>query len=71
MDNVYNTLSTGKLGEIKLDRKVKNHLYGGLVQPNYHSISGKPTNLLGHLLEKEQWVETRNESYCRSTMVAY
>jgi hypothetical protein len=32
-------------------------LYSGLVQPNYPSISGKPTNLLGHLLEKYQYVE--------------
>jgi hypothetical protein len=61
MDSVYNTLSTGKLGEIKLDRKVQNHLYGGLVQPNYPSISGKPTNLLGHLLEKYQFVEPRHD----------
>jgi len=61
MDNVYNTLSTGKLGELKLDRKVQNHLYAGLVQPNYPSISGKPTNLLGHLLEKYQFVEPRHD----------
>ena len=57
MDSVYNTLSEGKLGDLKLDRKVQNHLYGGLVQPNYPSISGKPTNLLGHLLEKYKFVE--------------
>ncbi len=61
MDSVYNTLSEGKLGELKLDRKVQNHLYGGLVQPNYPSISGKPTNLLGHLLEKYQFVEPRHD----------
>lgn len=61
MDNVYNTLSTGKLGDIKLDRKLQNHLYSGLVQPNYPSISGKPTNLLGHLLEKYQFVEPRHD----------
>tara|TARA_Y100000592_G_scaffold48192_1_gene76373 strand:- start:27 stop:1319 length:1293 start_codon:yes stop_codon:yes gene_type:complete len=61
MDNVYNTLSHGKLGDIKLDRKVQNHLYSGLVQPNYPSISGKPTNLLGHLLEKYQFVEPRHD----------
>ena len=61
MDNVYNTLSTGQLGDIKLDRKTQNHLYGGLVQPNYPSISGKPTNLLGHLLEKYQFVEPRHD----------
>ena len=37
------------------------HLYSGLVQPNYPSISGKPTNLLGHLLEKYQFVEPRHD----------
>jgi hypothetical protein len=61
MDNVYNTLSTGKLGDLKLDKRVQNHLYSGLVQPNYPSISGKPTNLLGHLLEKYQFVEPRHD----------
>ena len=33
----------------------------GLVQPSYPSISGKPTNLLGHLLEKYQFVEPRHD----------
>jgi hypothetical protein len=56
-DNVYNTLVTGELGGIKLDKKTQSLLYSGLVQPNYPSISGKPTNLLGHLLEKYQFVE--------------
>lgn len=56
-DNVYNTLAAGELGGIKLDRKIQSQLYSGLVQPNYPSISGKPTNLLGHLLEKYQFVE--------------
>jgi len=36
-------------------------LFSGLVQPNYPSISGKPTNLLGHLLEKYQFVEPRHD----------
>jgi hypothetical protein len=61
MDNVYNTLSEGTLGDLKLDRKIQNHLYSGLVQPSYPSISGKPTNLLGHLLEKYQFVEPRHD----------
>ena len=56
-DNVYNTLVAGELGGIKLDKKTQSLLYSGLVQPNYPSISGKPTNLLGHLLEKYQFVE--------------
>jgi hypothetical protein len=36
-------------------------LYSGLVQPNYPSVSGKQTNLLGHLLEKYQFVEPRHD----------
>jgi hypothetical protein len=61
MDNVYNTLSTGELGGIKLDKKTQGLLYSGLVQPQYPSMSGKPTNLLGHLLEKYQYVEPRHD----------
>jgi len=61
MDNVYNTLSVGDIGGIKLDKKTQSLLYSGLVQPNYPSISGKPTNLLGHLLEKYQFVEPRHD----------
>jgi len=57
MENVYNTLKEGSLGELKIDKKVQSMLYNGLVQPNYPSISGKNTNLLGHLLEKFQFVE--------------
>jgi len=60
-DNVYNTLLTGELGGIKLDKKTQSQLYSGLVQPNYPSISGKPTNMLGHLLEKYQFVEPRHD----------
>jgi hypothetical protein len=36
-------------------------LYAGLVQPNYPSISGRPTNMLGHLLEKYQYVQPRHD----------
>jgi hypothetical protein len=61
MENVYNTLATGELGGVKLDRKLQSMLYSGLVQPNYPSMSGKPTNLLGHLLEKYQFVEPRHD----------
>ena len=57
MHNVYNTLKEGSLGDIKVDRKTQSMLYNGLVQPNYPSVSGRNTNLLGHLLEKYQFVE--------------
>lgn len=60
-ENVYNTLATGELGGVKLDKKVQGLLFSGLVQPNYPSISGKPTNMLGHLLEKYQFVEPRHD----------
>jgi hypothetical protein len=61
MDNVYDVLSVGELGGVKLDKKLQSMLYSGLVQPNYPSISGKPTNMLGHLLEKYQFVEPRHD----------
>lgn len=55
--DVYETLKPAELSGLKLDKKTQGMLYSGLVQPNYPSISGKPTNLLGHLLEKYQYVE--------------
>lgn len=61
MQNVYETLKDGTLGDLKIDKKTQNMLYNGLVQPNYPSVSsritGKNTNLLGYLLEKYQFVE--------------
>lgn len=57
MQNVYETLKDGQLGDIKVDRKTQAMLYNGLVQPSYPSVSGRNTNLLGHLLEKYQFVE--------------
>jgi hypothetical protein len=57
MENVYNTLAPGDVNGIKLDRRTQELLYTGLIQPNYPSISGRPTNLLGHLLEKYQYIE--------------
>lgn len=57
MQNVYNTVAAADLNGIKLDKRAQNLIYTGLVQPTYPSISGKQTNLLGHLLEKYQYVE--------------
>ena len=57
MHNVYTVLQPGELNGIKLDKRTQAMLYSGLVQPNYPSMSGRPTNLLGHLLEKYQYVE--------------
>jgi hypothetical protein len=57
MDSVYKTLEPGDLNGIKLDRKTQNALFSGLVQANYPSVSGKQTNLLGHLLEQHQFIK--------------
>jgi len=57
MQNVFNALRPAEINGLKLDKKTQAQLYSGLVQPQYPSISGKPTNLLGHLLEKYQYVE--------------
>ncbi len=57
MKNVYETLKGGAIGDTKIDKKTQSFLYNGLVNPAYPSISGTNTNLLGHLLEKYQFVE--------------
>ena len=57
MKNVFETLKDGAIGDTKIDKKTQSFLYNGLVNPAYPSISGTNTNLLGHLLEKYQFVE--------------
>jgi hypothetical protein len=57
MENVFEALRPAEINGLKLDKKTQASLYAGLVQPNYPSISGRPTNQLGHLLEKYQFVE--------------
>lgn len=61
IESVYSTLEKGDLNGLNLDNRTQNMLYAGLVQSNYPSISGKQTNMLGHLLEKYQWVEPRHD----------
>ena len=60
-ESIYQVLAPGELNGVKLDTRTQNLLFSGLVQPNYPSISGKPTTMLGHLLEKYQWVEPNHE----------
>jgi len=57
MDNIYKVLEPAEINGIALDKRTQSMLYAGLIQPNYPSLSGKNTNLLGHLLEKYQVVE--------------
>ena len=61
MQNIYDTLSPGELNGVKLDKRTQGLLYAGLVQANFPSMSGNPTNMLGHLLEKYQYVEPRHD----------
>ena len=56
-DSVYNTLAKGELSGLKMNNKVQDMLYQGLIKPSYQSISGQATNLFGHLIEKHQYVE--------------
>ena len=57
MQNVFEALRPAEINGLKLDKKTQATLYSGLTQPQYPSISGRPTNLLGHLLEKYQFVD--------------
>jgi hypothetical protein len=57
MQNVFEALRPAEINGLKLDKKTQAQLYSGLTQPQYPSISGRPTNMLGHLLEKYQFVE--------------
>lgn len=59
--NIYSVLEPAEINGLKLDRKTQNNLYAGLTQANYPSRSGRSTNLLGHLLEKYQFVEPRHD----------
>jgi hypothetical protein len=57
IQNVFEALRPGEINGVKMDKKTQAFLYSGLTQPQYPSVSGRPTNLLGHLLEKYQYVE--------------
>ncbi len=57
MQSMYDTLNKPELNGIPLDNQIQHKLFAGLTNANYESINGQQTNLLGHLLEKNQWVE--------------
>lgn len=56
-NSIYETLKPGKINDLSLDKKTQGMLFNGLTQSQYTSLSGRPTNLLGHLIEKYQVVE--------------
>jgi len=59
--NAEEAIKKGSLGAVKLDKKTQTSLYSGIVQPNYTTRRGTPTNELGYLLEKYQYVEPNFE----------
>jgi len=61
MKNIYEILEPGELNGVKLDKKTQSLLYTGLTQPKFATPNGKQTNLLGHLLDKYQFVEPRHD----------
>jgi len=56
-ENIYSVLSPGDLNGLKLDERTQQMLYQGLINPNYQSANGQPTNMFGHLIEKHQFLE--------------
>lgn len=57
-DDIVSVLKPAELNGIKLDNKTQSLLYNGLTSFQYQSaLTGRPTNLLGFLIEKYQTVE--------------
>lgn len=57
MENIYNTLKPAEINGIKLDSKRQKFLWDELTTTKYDSLGGRPTNLLGKLLEDYQFGE--------------
>jgi hypothetical protein len=55
MDRIYNTLKPAELNGVKLDPKRQKFLWDELTTVKYDSMTGRPTNLLGKLLEDYQF----------------
>jgi hypothetical protein len=55
MHNIYETLKPGELNGVKLDGKRQKFLWDELTTVKYESITGRPTNMLGKLLEDYQF----------------
>ncbi len=57
VNDVYGALENGELNGIKINNKTQNFLFNELTTTKYQSMNGKPTNLLGKLLEEHQYGE--------------
>lgn len=55
MSNIYETLKPGELNGVKIDNKRQKFLWDELTTVKYESITGRPTNMLGKLLEDYQF----------------
>lgn len=55
MSNIYETLKPGELNGVKIDGKRQKMLWDELTTVKYESITGRPTNMLGKLLEEYQF----------------
>lgn len=58
MENIYNTLKPAELNGVKIDSKRQKFLWDELTGLKYDSLQGRPTNLLGKLLEDYQFGDT-------------
>ena len=58
MRNIYETLKEGELNGVKINPKRQDMLWQELTTAKYQSMTGKPTNLLGKLLEEYQFGKT-------------
>lgn len=62
-NKIHAVLATGELNGIKIDNKIQNMLYYGLTDSkSYQDKSGKPTTMLGHLLEEHQFGKNPNQA---------
>jgi hypothetical protein len=57
MENIYNALKPADLNGIKVDTKRQKYLWDELTTLKYQSMQGRPTNLLGKLLDEYQFSE--------------
>jgi hypothetical protein len=55
MQNIYETLKPADLNGVKIDGKRQKMLWDELTTVKYESLTGRPTNLLGKLLEDYQF----------------
>lgn len=56
-EDIIEALKPDTLEGLKITSTIKGMLFDGLTQSNYPSVSGRKTNLFGHLIEKYNYVE--------------